>query len=94
MTGEKQEKDKFRAELSRRADKYFNKCTSKKKKQLNKHIQKIENNPYSGYPLHGDLSGLWAIHSGEFRIIYKINAESKTVEIVHIGPRGDIYKKV
>ncbi|MBN1191441.1 MAG: type II toxin-antitoxin system RelE/ParE family toxin [Dehalococcoidales bacterium] len=34
----------------------------------------------------------WRIRIGDYRVIYEINDKNKSVTILHIGPRQDVYK--
>lgn len=70
----------------------MSKSTPKIRAQLNRHISQIEEDPYSGYPLHGEFDKCWAIDSGEFRIIYKIDESAKHLAFLVVRPRGDAYK--
>ena len=45
-----------------------------------------------GVPLRQTLKGLWKLRVGIFRVIYRING--KTVEIVIIGHRSEVYDAV
>lgn len=45
-----------------------------------------------GTPLRQTLKGLWKLRVGAFRVIYRI--EQKTVQIVTIGHRSDVYDEV
>jgi mRNA interferase RelE/StbE len=84
---------KYDVRLARSADNYRQKQTVKIQKQFDKKLNKLSEDPQLGYPLSGEMKNLWAIHSGKFRIEYKINEIECAIEIVRIGPRGDVYKK-
>jgi mRNA-degrading endonuclease RelE of RelBE toxin-antitoxin system len=43
-----------------------------------------------GKRLKGELSGLRSVRLGQYRLLYE--ADSKTIHVVHFGPRGDVYK--
>jgi mRNA interferase RelE/StbE len=45
------------------------------------------------YPLKGDLSGLFKIREGSYRIIFEILKNERTIIIHSIGHRRDIYKQ-
>ncbi|MFZ2555347.1 MAG: type II toxin-antitoxin system RelE/ParE family toxin [Minisyncoccia bacterium] len=45
-----------------------------------------------GTPLRQTLKGLWKLRVGAYRIIYRI--ESKTIQIVIIGHRSQVYREV
>lgn len=42
-------------------------------------------------PLTGDLSGLFKLRSGDYRVLYSFNNESKIITIHRIGHRRDVY---
>lgn len=42
--------------------------------------------------LRGELAGLHRAQVGNKRMIILINEHKKTVDVLEIGPRGDIYK--
>jgi mRNA interferase RelE/StbE len=41
--------------------------------------------------LRGRLSGLWRYRVANLRVIYRIDEDVGVVNVVDIGPRGDIY---
>ncbi len=45
-----------------------------------------------GKPLHFSLKGHRRIRVGDYRIIYRVDEETKSVYIVPIGHRKDIYE--
>lgn len=54
----------------------------------------IRENPYrlGGPPLHGELAGLRSARRGNYRVIYQINEDSHTIELLHIGRRSVVYR--
>ena len=42
-------------------------------------------------PLTGPLKGLFRLRAGEYRIVYQINAGTKTVYVVRIAHRKEAY---
>ena len=44
-----------------------------------------------GEPLRRTLKGYWKLRVGDYRVIYKV--KGKTVLILRIGHRSEIYKK-
>ena len=78
---------------SKQADNYYQKAGSKLQRQFDKKISVLCKDPWAGYPLSGELNGFYAYESGKFRIEYVINPLKGTVDVVRIGPRGDVYKK-
>lgn len=56
-------------------------------------LEAIEGNPYRlGKPLRLELEGHWVARRGPYRVIYRIDATERTVDIVAIGHRGDVYR--
>jgi mRNA interferase RelE/StbE len=45
------------------------------------------------FPLKGDLSGLYKIREGSYRIIFEILKNEQTIVIHSIGHRRDIYRQ-
>lgn len=62
------------------------------KKKVKGSLQAILSEPYSGKPLKDELSGLRSFRVSRFRILYRVSGK-RTVEIVAIGPREQIYKE-
>lgn len=52
----------------------------------------LENPQRVGKPLLRDLTGYMAARRGAYRIIYRINEETTTVEVVRIDHRSTIYR--
>jgi mRNA interferase RelE/StbE len=46
-----------------------------------------------GRALHLELAGHHAARRGEYRVVYRIDQESRSVIIVHIDNRADVYRK-
>ena len=44
-------------------------------------------------PLRGDLIGLYKFRIGDYRVIYEIIHEEKTIVIHAVGHRREIYRK-
>ena len=54
-------------------------------------IEDLKENPYFGKPLGRELTGKYSYRVGVYRIIYKINDQDKTVQILTAGHRSTIY---
>ena len=53
----------------------------------------LADNPHRvGKPLRHELAGLRSARRGEYRVIYRINADRQSVEIVAIEHRTDAYR--
>lgn len=45
-----------------------------------------------GHPLRQELVGLWAARRGPYRVVYEIDDETKTVRILRVDHRADVYR--
>jgi len=52
-----------------------------------------ENPQRVGKPLRGELSGLHSARRGDYRVIYGMAEDARTVEILHIDRRSDVYRR-
>jgi len=43
-------------------------------------------------PLKGNLSGLYKLKTGDWRVIYEVNHEGQVVTVHKVGHRSDVYK--
>jgi mRNA interferase RelE/StbE len=48
-------------------------------------------NPTVIKPLRGPRKGQWRYRLGDIRIIYTVDRETRTIQIVAIDTRGDVY---
>jgi mRNA interferase RelE/StbE len=52
----------------------------------------VENPHRVGKPLRGDLAGIHSARRGTYRVLYRINDESREVIVVRIDHRSDAYR--
>ena len=53
----------------------------------------LRDNPYRvGKPLRGDLRGLHSARVGAYRVVYEIDEDHRTVNVLHIDHRTDAYR--
>lgn len=52
-----------------------------------------ENPKRVGKPLRGELGGLHSARRGDYRVICGVVEDTRTVEIVHIDRRSDVYRR-
>jgi mRNA interferase RelE/StbE len=45
-----------------------------------------------GKPLQRELEGRWAARRGEFRIVYRLDEDAKTMYVLKIAHRSDVYR--
>lgn len=87
-------KDAWEIVLTKPAKRVYDKAPRDIKGRLEGCFEELENNPIHGMnirPLTGRLKGLIRYRVGDWRVIYRLFKERKTVEIVAILPRGDAY---
>ncbi len=46
-----------------------------------------------GHPLQRELAGLWAARRGPYRVVYEINDDERTVIVLRIDHRADVYRR-
>jgi len=81
--------------LTKPAKRVYDKASKVIQQRLDSCFEDLEKNPIYGNsirPLTGQLKGLIRYRIGDWRVIYRLFKEKKTVEIVAILPRGDAYK--
>ncbi len=45
------------------------------------------------HPLRGELFGLWAARRGLYRVVYEIDDDERTVVVLLIDHRADVYRR-
>ena len=84
----------YRVFLSDPARHYYDRLPANIQQRINRAIDRLEHDPTLGPTIRrltGDLTGLYRIRIGSFRVIYRIDESAQEVEVVAIGPRGDVY---
>jgi len=54
-------------------------------------LKEISENPRVGKPLRGRLRGLYSARVGDYRIIYQVSDERRTIAAVAVGHRKAVY---
>lgn len=57
-------------------------------------VEELSKEPLQGKPLSFTLKGLRSWRTGDWRIIYKAEAERVVVVVVTVGHRRDVYERV
>jgi|TARA_B100000315_G_scaffold260807_1_gene325632 mRNA interferase RelE/StbE len=53
----------------------------------------LTDNPlFHSKPLKGNLKGLYCLRAGDYRIIFNLNRKKKSVLVLKVGHRSEIYK--
>ncbi len=45
-----------------------------------------------GKPLQRELEGRWAARRGDYRVVYRLDEDTKTMYVLKIGHRTDVYR--
>ena len=64
-------------------------------KQLSHLIKAIDSlslDPYQGKALKGDKKGCYSLREEDYRIIYEVYLHQKTIHIIRVGHRREIYR--
>jgi mRNA interferase RelE/StbE len=82
--------------LSRKAQSYYKRVDADTVQSLQDCFVALEQKPTDWQHPHikrlrGRLSGLCRYRVGNLRVIYRIDEDAGMVNVVDIGPRGDIY---
>ncbi len=51
-----------------------------------------ENPRRVGHPLQRELAGLWSARRGAYRVVYEIDDADRTVTVLRIDHRSDVYR--
>jgi mRNA interferase RelE/StbE len=62
------------------------------KRKIRASLRTILDDPLTGKALHDTLDGLRSYAVGRFRIIHRITARGRVIELVSIGPRARVYE--
>ena len=83
--------------LSSTAAKYYNRLTPQTRQRVKKELEALSDleNPLEHQSikrLTGDLRGFCCLRIGKYRIVFAIIEDSRTIAVVNIAPRGNVYK--
>jgi mRNA interferase RelE/StbE len=84
----------YKVELSREAQRFFNRADKPVAKKLARCFEALESDPRAGNnvkALKGQLTGSFRYRIGDLRVVYTIHDQSVTVFVITIANRGDVY---
>ncbi len=84
----------YKLELSREAQRFYERCDKAVAKKLTRCFESLERNPRSGNnvkSLKGPLAGSYRYRVGDLRAVYTINDREVTVYLITIAKRSDVY---
>ncbi|MCH9051949.1 MAG: type II toxin-antitoxin system RelE/ParE family toxin [Proteobacteria bacterium] len=86
----------YRIEISKRADKQLRRIQRHKAQSIRKAIRDIAADPFAPRATVDWLSeahGLHRLRAGRWHVIYALDRESRTLRVVTIETRGQVYKR-
>lgn len=82
----------YQIDLRRRAQRGLDRLPTSDARVILNAVQKLADNPRPrGVEKLRSGGGWWRIRQGDYRVIYDIDDERKTVTILYIGHRREIY---
>lgn len=85
----------YKVQLSFSAEKFFAKCDKILAKKLARCFHNLEVNPRNSpniKPLKGNYSGYYRYRIGDYRVVYSIDDEIITVNVILIAHRRKVYQ--
>lgn len=85
------------APLPRKVENFIRRLEQETQARINTALENIvrspfrHENPTTIKPLHGKKKGLYRYRIGNLRFIYEIDREERSIHVVQIDNRGDIY---
>lgn len=77
--------------LSKRFDRDFSKLDKEVQNRVVEKLEEISGNPRAGKPLRGRLRGLYSARVGDYRVVYQVSDEKRTVAVVTVRHRKVVY---
>lgn len=81
----------YRIIFEKQAINFFKKLDKSLQERIGKKIEKLKENPKIGIPLVGNLSGLWKLRIGDYRVTYQIRHNELVVLLLKIAHRKNVY---
>lgn len=78
--------------LSSDSLKQYERLPKSEKAKIRKKLYALEQSPYSGKKLMGELKGIYSLKVWPYRILYEINEVEKRIEVYKIAHRQGVYK--
>lgn len=77
--------------LSKDARKQYENLPIPSRTKVRKKLGALEDDPFSGKKLTGELEGIRSLRAWPYRILYEINIKADRVEILKIAHRQGVY---
>ena len=83
----------LRIRFTPEAARFIAKLHPESRKIVRQALDQIRRNPYLGHDLQEELSGFKSVKSKRYRIIYKVDELSSSIEVYLVGHRRDVYEQ-
>ncbi len=64
------------------------------KRDAKQALRILTHDPHAGEPLEKELRGLWKFRIRSFRVVYRIVAAERLIQVMAVEPRETIYETV
>lgn len=83
----------YRLIIKNNAHKFLRKLNDEQFLRFSRALNKLAENPLVGdiQKLHGDVPNTYQLRIGKWRVLFLRNDDNRTIDIVTIDKRGDIY---
>ena len=85
---------KWKIKLHRKAKHELERIHPTWRERIISKIKKLADDPFVGEKLLGEWQNFRKLRVGDYRIVYTVEKDIRIVAVLHIGKRGDIYKKI
>lgn len=79
--------------ISEQPARFYTKLNNKEQQRMAAAFDFLQQNPWTGKPLKGELKGYWSYRVGMYRIIYKIEESQLIIYVLRIHHRKEVYER-
>ena len=84
----------YRADIRSRVAEAIRSAHPSLKKALKAAIRLLVQDPSCGEPLHGELAGRFKYRVRRYRIVYRVDRQTRVVHIIAVGHRRSVYEEL
>lgn len=85
---------RYRARYTAEAAGRIRKLHPQIKKEVREGLRRLLGEPFLGHPLHDELSGYRSLRVRTHRVIYAVNDDDGTLDVVFVGRRRNVYEEL
>jgi mRNA interferase RelE/StbE len=83
----------FKVRFTQEASRLITSLHPEIKRQIKQSLNELRTNPYTGKDLQAELSGFISFRIKQYRIIYDIDDDQKSIQVYYVGRRRDVYEQ-